>query len=307
MRAPPSAVIDFPIVDAHHHLWDLRACRYPWLMARGVRRFFGDPTPIQRDYLVADLRADADGLPLAKSVHVQVGAADEDVVAETRWLQRVADDPDSGGLPQAIVAFCDLGAANAIDVLDAHRQSRNLRGVRQIVGRSDDEDALTGSGALLESRQFAANLRLLAERDLSFDLQLVPAQALRAARLIGHMPGLRVAVCHCGSPWDRSPEGLAAWRDGLRALAALPGVHCKLSGFGMFDPHWSEASIGPLIDDCVRIFGVQRCMFGSNFPVEKLARSYRELYGAYDRLTRPLGAAPHQDLLAANAERFYRI
>ena len=63
------------IVDAHHHLWDLEACHYPWLMARGVKRFFGDPTPIQKNYLVADLRRDAADYALDGSVHVQVGVA----------------------------------------------------------------------------------------------------------------------------------------------------------------------------------------------------------------------------------------
>ena len=66
------------IVDAHHHLWDLDAVRYPWLMARGVRRFFGDPTPIQKNYLVSDLRADADDYVIDASVHVQVGVAPGD-------------------------------------------------------------------------------------------------------------------------------------------------------------------------------------------------------------------------------------
>lgn len=300
-------MIDFPVVDAHHHLWDLGTCRYPWLMARGVRRFFGDPTPIQKNYLVSDLLTDAADIPLSRSVHVQVGVADEDVVAETRWLQRVADDPASRGLPQAIVAYCDLASPQAPGTIAAHRQSRNLRGIRQIVGRSDAEDAATGSGALIEAPLFAENLQRLVDIDLSFDLQLVPSQAHRFARLLERVPGLRVAVCHCGSPWDRSASGLAAWRDGLRALAAQPGVHCKLSGFGMFDPGWDESRIAPLIEGCIEIFGDARCMFGSNFPVEKLVSSYTRLYGAYDRLTQPLDSAARRRLFAGTAQEFYGI
>ena len=93
------------IVDAHHHLWDLDACHYPWLTARGVTRFFGDPTPIQKDYLVADLRDDAADYELAASVHVQVGVAPGDELKETAWLQETGDDT---GLPSAIVAYCEL-------------------------------------------------------------------------------------------------------------------------------------------------------------------------------------------------------
>jgi predicted TIM-barrel fold metal-dependent hydrolase len=296
-----------PFVDAHHHLWDLGALHYPWLMARGVRRFFGDPTPIQRDYLVGDLLADAAGLPLAKSVHVQVGVADPDVVAETRWLQRCAEAPSGRGLPQAIVAYCDLASPTALEVVAAHRASANLRGIRQILGRRDDEDQATGSDRLLDEPRFAEHLGALAALDLAFDLQLVPRQMSRVARLLERLPGLRVALCHCGSPWDRSREGLAAWRAGLQALAAVPGVHCKLSGFGMFDPAWTEASIAPLLEACIETFGARRCMFGSNYPVEKLARPYAELYAAYDRLTAGLAPQDRQALFAGTAEAFYRI
>ncbi|MDH3645037.1 MAG: amidohydrolase, partial [Gammaproteobacteria bacterium] len=134
------------VVDAHHHLWDLEACDYPWLMARGVRRFFGDPTPIQKNYLVADLLEDAAGIPLRGSVHVQVGVAEGEEVKETGWLQKCSADT---GLPSAAVAYCDLAAPSAPQVLEQQRNFPVVRGIRQIVGRSAEEDALTGSSALL--------------------------------------------------------------------------------------------------------------------------------------------------------------
>ena len=95
------------VIDAHHHLWDLDACHYPWLMERGVMRFFGDPTPIQRNYLAQELQHDAADFDLLGSVHVQVGVAPGDELRETEWLSNVAD---ADGLPTAVVAFCDLSA-----------------------------------------------------------------------------------------------------------------------------------------------------------------------------------------------------
>ena len=77
------------IVDAHHHLWDLGACNYPWLMDQGVVRFFGDPTPIQKNYVIEDLRDDASDFELEASVHIQVGVAEGDELRETEWLQQV--------------------------------------------------------------------------------------------------------------------------------------------------------------------------------------------------------------------------
>ena len=159
------------IIDAHHHLWDLDACHYPWLMEKGVPRFFGDPAPIQKNYLVADLRRDASSYELAGSVHVQVGVASGDEVRETEWLEACAAEH---GLPSAVVAFCDLAADNVASVLDEHSRSTRLRGVRQIVGRSAEEDAVTGSAALLDDPRWRDGLLELRERQLSFDLQLIP-------------------------------------------------------------------------------------------------------------------------------------
>ncbi|MEL7449798.1 MAG: amidohydrolase family protein, partial [Pseudomonadota bacterium] len=249
------------IVDAHHHLWDLEAVHYPWLMAKGVKRFFGDPAPIQKNYLVADLRRDASDFELAASVHIQVGAQPSDELTETAWLQRASD---TDGLPTAVVAACDLASDGVGEQLDAHAEHAALRGIRQIVGRSDEEDAQTGSGALLDEARWQAGLTQLADRGLSFDLQLVPAQTARAAEVMAAVPGLRVALCHCGSPWNQSSEGLASWREGLKLLADNEHVFCKLSGFGMFDHTWTVDSIRPIVESCIEIFGAERCMFGSN-------------------------------------------
>ena len=293
------------IIDAHHHLWDLQACRYPWLMAKGVRRFFGDPTPIQKNYLVEDFLADIGELPVAASVHVQVGVEETHAVAETRWLQAVAESDT--GFPQGIVAFCDLAAPDAQAKLEAHREAPNLRGIRQILGRSPEEDAATGSHLLLENPVWVKNLAGLAERGLSFDLQLIPSQLPAARALLAKIPALRAALCHCGSPFQQDPESLADWKTQLRALAELPNVYCKLSGFGMFDPAWSAASIRPIVLETIEAFTPERCMFGSNFPVEKLCSDYRKVWAAYDALTQDFAAAERRQVFHNTARDFYAL
>jgi len=295
------------IVDAHHHLWDLEACHYPWLMARGERRFFGDPTPIQKDYLLGDFHADIGALPVRASVHVQVGVTPDQAVAETEWLQAVADSAGSRGMPQAIVGFCDLRAPDAEDILNAHQQYGNCRGVRQIVGRAPGEDARAGTGALLRDPAWQRGLGLLARRGLSFDLQLTPWQMTAAAAALDGVGDLRVALCHTGSPWDQSAAGFRYWRRGMTALAALPNVHCKLSGFGMFDPDWTAESIRPFVLTAIELFSPARCMFGSNFPVDKLYRSYAEVWEAIEATTRELNEAERQLVHAGTACAFYRI
>lgn len=292
------------IVDAHHHLWDLEALRYPWLMARGVPRFFGDPTPIQKNYLVADFREDARDYELVASVHVQVGVADGDEIRETEWLEATAA---LDGLPDAIVGFCDLTRGDVAEVLDAHAAYSRFRGIRQIVGRSAEEDECTGSDRLLGDTRWLHGLRELVSRGLSFDLQLVPGQMHRAAELFAELPQLEVALCHCGSPWDRSKAGLRTWRSGLKRLAELPRMHCKLSGLGMFDHDWSTASIRPLIETCIEVFGASRCMFGSNFPVDKLHGSYADVWSAFEGVVAPLPDGDRERLFAGTAIEFYRL
>ncbi|MDJ0909078.1 MAG: amidohydrolase family protein [Woeseiaceae bacterium] len=292
------------IVDAHHHLWDLDACHYPWLMAHGVKRFFGDPAPIQKNYLVDDLRADAAGYSLEASVHIQVGVAPGDELKETEWLQSVGDD---SGLPSAIVAFCELDDPAAPRHLEAQLKFSRVRGVRQIVGRSDAEDEQTGSGRIVGSTVWHENLASLAELGLSFDLQLTPPQVLNVVEALKAAPDTRIAVCHCGSPWDQTETGLAMWREGMALLASMPNVYCKISGLGMFDHDWTVDSIRPIVEACIELFGPERAMFGSNFPVDKLHASYADIFTAFEAIVAGMSDADQAMLFGGTAKSFYRI
>ena len=285
-------------IDAHHHLWDLGAVSYPWLMARGVRRFFGDPTPIQRDYLIDEFRQDAAGFE--GSVHIQVGAADP--WQEAAWVQGVADAaPD---WPLAQVVFCDLTRPDLDRTLDRFETLGSLRGVRQIVGRAPEEDAATGTNELIRDPAFAEGLREAGRRGLSFDLQLIPELYDGMARVLADAPDTPVALCHAGSPHDRSAAGIADWAERLKALSSLESVVCKLSGLGMFDHDWTEASIRPIVEVLMEQFGPERLMFGSNFPVDSLYSDYATLFAAHEAL---VPEAAHAAVFGGTAKRFYRM
>ncbi len=292
------------LVDAHHHLWDLAAVDYPWLRARGVRRFFGDPTPIQCDYTVERLRADAVGYKLASSVHIQVGCAPGQELAETHWLQACGDRE---GLPGAIVAAADLTDPQLGLALAAQSCSGRLRGVRQIIGREPRDDARTLCGKVLDDPAFIPGLRLLAGHGLSFDLQLTVPQMAQAAGVFAQVSQLPVALCHCGSPWDQTRAGLAAWRTGLAHLAQLPNMVCKISGLSMYDPQWERTSFVALARTVLDMFGPHRCLFGSNFPVDGLHRSYSHIVEATLEAVEPYGPQAREGLFSENARRFYRL
>ena len=292
------------LVDGHHHLWNLEAIDYPWLRARGVRRFFGDPTPIQRDYGVAELRGDAAGIEILQSVHVQVGCAPGMELAETQWLDSVSN---CHGLPTAIIAGADLTRPDLDDTLANQSRSPRLRGVRQIVGREPADDARTGCARILDDPAFLRGLRALAAHGLSLDLQLTVPQMERVADLLTQVPELPVAMCHCGSPWDQSQAGLEAWQKGIARLARLPRVVCKISGLSMFDPRWTRERFVNRVRAVLSIFGPERCLFGSNFPVDGLHRSYEEIVAATHAALEGFGADAVDSVFRATARRFYRL
>lgn len=288
------------MIDAHHHLWDLGAVNYPWLMAKGVERFFGDPSAIQRNYLIDEFRRDAGAEGFSASVHIQVGA--EDGLAEAKWVQLVADTtPD---WPMAQVVFCDLTASDLEEQLDAFQELPTVRGVRQIVGRAPGEDASTGTNDLLDDPRFSDGLIEAGRRGLSFDLQLIPELMEKTARVLEAAPDTKVALCHAGSPHDRTPQGLADWAKRLRALSDMPQVTCKLSGLGMFQHNWRIEDFRPIVETCLEQFGPERCMFGSNFPVDSLYSDYTSLVRAH---TECVPEPMHTHVFQKTAAAFYAL
>ena len=284
-------------VDAHHHLWDLDAVQYPWLMEDAVR-FFGDPKPIRRNYLLPEFSQGAGAQGIGGSVHIQVGAADG--MAEAVWVDGVASSATDW--PMVQVVFCDLTAPDVATPLDAFGALNSVVGVRQIVGRAPEEDAKSGTNDLLDDPAFVEGLRLAAARGFSFDLQLIPELMPRMAQIIAQVPELRVVLCHAGSPYDRTAEGIAKWAENLRHLSALPNVWCKLSGLGMFDHDWTAAKIAPIVGHVLGHFGADRVMFGSNFPVDSLSSDYQTLMQAYREL---VPKTDHDAVFGETATAFY--
>ncbi|MEM9171563.1 MAG: amidohydrolase family protein [Pseudomonadota bacterium] len=298
----PAGITD--IVDAHHHIWDLEKVRYPWLMQRGVKRFFGDPSPIQHTYEINDLRREFGELPVNRSVHIQVGAADDQTVAETAWVQSQSDAYDQ---PNALVVFVDLAADNADAMLDTQQAYSGVRGVRQIIGRHVSEDSQTGTGSLIDNPTFERNLKQLSARGLSFDLQLIPPQMPALLSLLDRCPDTPIALCHCGSPWDQTDAGLRFWREQIVAFAKREHIVCKVSGLGMFNPAWDAASARQIVLPIIDAFGPDRVMFGSNYPVDKLYRPYVDIYRDYFTLTADFELHEQQRMFCDTAARFYRL
>ena len=285
-------------IDAHHHLWDLNAVEYPWLNAKGVNRFFGNPAPIQRNYLFEEFRKDSSKNKVGASVHIQVGAKDS--WKEAKWIQGIADENPNWPIVQ--IVFCDLTKPNLEKQIDRFMTLSTVRGVRQIIGRSPDEDLISGTNTLLDNSKFVYGLELLGERKLCFELQLIPELMKKTAYLIKKTPKTNIALCHAGSPHDRSEVGLNFWSNELRRLSEIDNISCKISGLGMFESNWSSKSVSGIVKTCLKLFGSKRCMFGSNFPVDSLFSNYKELF---ERIENNIPSKFHQDFFFNTAFNFY--
>ena len=286
------------MIDAHHHLWDLNAVDYPWLMEKGKKRFFGDPTPIQRNYLIDEHIKLAAALGFKASVHIQVGAVDG--LEEAKWVNKIVSENQSWLMAQ--VAFCDLSSDQREIHLDELQKLSSVVGIRQIIGRSPAEDSSSKTNELLTSDKFMQGLQSISDRGLSFDLQIIPELSETCAAVFSQFPNLQVILCHAGSPYNRTEEGIISWSSDLNHLSKLSNVSCKLSGLGMFDHNWTQATVAPIVTTVMEQFGPARVMFGSNFPVDSLSSSFKALF---ERLTGIIDEKYFEDVFFKTAQSTY--
>lgn len=292
------------IIDAHHHLWAPQTpsldIGYGWLKDIGAMKPFGDPTAIQRDYLLDEYLGESGARTLSGSVHVQADPKLPDPVAETAFIQKLSHD---SGHPIMIVGFADLASDTFADQIKRHLAFPNLRGIRQIISHLPDRPELSFAATqLLENPTWRANYATLADNALRFDLQLYPEQMAQAAEIVADHPGIPVVVDHLGSPYDSSQEGRRRWRDGMRALAAVPHVSVKLSGYAMFFGADLEGVAQQVTVDILEMFGPDRVMFASNFPVDKLHLTYAQVL---DHVIAAAGPDAASKVMYHNAFRFY--
>jgi predicted TIM-barrel fold metal-dependent hydrolase len=298
---------DLPIVDPHQHLWDFTRQHYGWLMDEPLpNNPAGDCRPIAKPYGLDDYLADVAGWNVVGTVHVDAGADADQALDETRWLQEIAD---ARGIPNGIVAFAalDRPVAEIDALLEAHRASPNVRGIRQIVNwHADPAKTYTADDLLLDDA-WRAGFALLGKHDLSFDLQIYPSQMGEAARLAARHPDTQLILNHTGMPTDRGADGLAAWREGMALLAAQPNVAVKISGLAMIDRNWTIDSVRPFVLTAIDLFGPDRAMFASNFPVDRLYGDFSRHYSAYDAITADFSESDRRKLFAETARAIYRL
>lgn len=297
---------DPSIIDAHHHYWDLALRRHPWLCNDSPIPFrYGDYRPIRRSHLPADYARDTLGHRIVGVVHIEAEWDPADPLGETRWLHGLlADDP----LPQVMVAQAWLDRNDVEEVLAAQASFPRVRGIRhkpRAAERADSVDR-TAPGSMSNPR-WRAGYRLLADFGFSFDLQCPYWHLREAADLAEAYPDTQMILNHTGLPSDRSPQGFAAWKNAMKTAATMPNIAVKISGLGNPTVPWSLESVRPIVLETLEIFGKDRCMFASNYPVDRLVASFDTIFGAFKAIVADLPRGEQEALFAGNAVRIYRI
>ncbi len=291
------------IIDAHHHVW--RRKDLPWLLGPMQPRIFGPYEPIRRDYLMSEYLADIAESRVVKSVYVQANWAPNWFVDEVAWVSRVAAE---SGWPHGIVGYADFAATDVRPQLDKLRTYPLMRGLRQqLHWHRNSLYRFACRPDLATDTTFQRNVATLADYGWTFDLQVFAPQMAGAARLAAACPEVTFILQHAGMAEDLSKQGWSEWRDGMKRLADQPNVVSKLSGLGTFIHRNDPEHIACIVKAVVKMFGAERCLFGSNFPIEKLWTSYGDLVATYLKATSRMSKAERDAIFHDTAARVYRL
>ena len=293
------------IIDTHHHLWDPTNGKYDWLTADGHEVF-------NKVYLHKEFEQDIANLNLIKSVHVQAEINLSETIYETQWLQDYYNNQSlhDRKLPNAIIGFADFLDIKVEQTLQEHLQYPNFRGIRQILNFDKKNKNIShATFDYLKNDLWFQNFGLLKKFDLLFDLSILINQTEDAENLIKKYDSTLFIINHTLCPHDINNENINLWLDKIKILSKYDNVVIKLSGFGEFNSNWSTESIKPLILYSIDNFGINRCMFGTNFPVDKFLSnaSYEDYWKAYLKITQDFSEDEINNLFYKNAEKFYKI
>lgn len=297
------------IVDAHHHFWDLNAGgHYPWLQEEYDDGFFlGDYHRLRQDFLPEHYRASTAGYDVAADVHVEAERSRSEQVSETSFLRELHD---RDGTPSVLVGHVGFLQPDCYEILSGHAAEPLMRGIRSkpvTAPNAESVAAVTGGPGTLQDPKWVEGLAQLELFGFSWDLRVQAWHLSQAAAVVRDLPGIPVVLNHCGLPLDRTPDGLALWRDGMYELADLPNVSVKVSEMGLRGGLWDEESNRAVVRDVIQIFGWDRAMFASNLPVSSLAVNFHDLVGTIIEAIPDATAEQLDQLFAETANRVYRI
>ncbi len=270
-------------IDAHHHVWNLARADYGWLTPeRG---------PIYRDFGLADLMPHLAAAAIEGTILVQAAPTE----AETAFMLDVAKGAE---LVRGVVGWIDFDADDAATRVDMIAGRELLVGLRPMVQDIADHDWLLRP-------ELAAPLEAMAQYGLVFDALVLPRHLPRLVQVVDRHPDLQFVLDHFGKP-QLAPGDIAAWKTDIASLALRSNVVCKLSGLATeAAPNWQVADLREAVDHVLRVFGPQRMLFGSDWPVVNLAGGYAKWFAASEALLARLSADEKAAIYGGNAAQIY--
>jgi len=280
-----------PIIDTHQHLWDLRRLRLPWV---------AEHPPLARSYLPDDYQQAVEGTGVQRSVYVEVDVEPSQANAEAEDI--VALCRRASGLTVAAVIGGRPAADDFADQVKRFAPVPSVKGFRQVL-----HVAGSPPRTCLDPR-FVRGVRLLGMHDLTFDLCMRPGELPDAAELVGLCPETCFVLDHCGNV-DVAARDRTSWQRDLERVARYPNVVCKVSGIIESAPRatWSEDDLAPVVDHVLDLFGPERVLFGSNWPVCNLNGSLRRWAEALRAIVAHRPETMQRNLFHDNAVRVYRL
>ena len=273
-------------IDAHQHFWDLNRFQYPWMS-------LGE-SPLRRNYLPQQLEPILKRNRFEGSVVVQANT----ILDETRWLLELASEHE---FIRGVVGWVDLTGPRVGRALDEFQRHPKFKGIRHLVHDEPDVNWLLREDVI-------AGLRELSRRGIPYDLLLRPQHLKIVPGVAEKVPGLRMVVDHIAKPPIASGR-MDGWAEDMAAAAKIPNVYCKLSGMiTEADARaWKAEHLRPYVTHVLRLFGPERLMFGSDWPVCTLAGSWKEVLAAFTQTIGPQPIDVREKLLGGTAREFYGL
>ncbi len=295
-----------PIIDAHHHLWDISLGRHPWLTSDdSAIKALGDISYLRQNYLVEDLVEDIGPQKVAGSVYVEAAwDRARPPVEEVAWLEGLARP---GDLAARCIAWAPLKSAGVAASLDALAGHSCVVGIREVVRWHPDPAKRWTQEGILDDPSWRQGFDQLRAHGFLLELLMNPFQAEDVACLAGEFPDQIFVINHCGTPIDRDAEGLRRWEQGLGLMGRRENIAIKLSNFGAYGPDRSLESLRKTVMTCIDAFGTRRAMFGSDYPVGRRNMSYQEACERFKDIIQGFSREEQRDLFHDNAARYYRF
>jgi len=294
------------IVDAHVHFWDMEQKAHPWLHATHLHPHrYGDYRPVCRTFLPAHYRSQAAPWQVVSTIYMEAEWSPNDPLGETKWVH---DLNESSGLPQAMAGQVWLVADDAGQLIAQQAAFPLVRSLRQkpaSFAHAHDwhpSHALSGS---MRCPKFREGYRYLADHGLHFELQTPFWHLPDAAELAGDFPDTLIVVNHTGLPGDRHPTTLMAWERALATLADCPNVVLKVGGLGIPGAGSCIQMNKEVVLRAIRLFGADRCMFASNYPVDGLFAPLDKIIADMVAITAELPASEQHAFFRHTASMVY--